>query len=72
VFPMNQTPEYDQAIRMLEMSVEDEVELTAGEFSQFVMDRWHWKQQFSATNSAYIAAASSGKSYGRALEVEDM
>lgn len=53
VEPMDQTRDYDRVIRMLEMSVSTEVELGETEFSQYVMDDWQWKRQFTLTNSAY-------------------
>lgn len=56
--PVNQTPEYDRAIRMLEMSVDDTVQLSASEFESYVMDRWTWKKAFLAANSAYSVTAS--------------
>lgn len=55
--PINQTHEYNRAIRMMEMSVEPEVTLTTQEFDCYVMDRWHWKQQFLASNSLYSGTA---------------
>lgn len=57
--PMNQTSEYDQAIMMLEMSVEDEIEITSNDFACYVMDRWAWKRQFSASNAIYASIAHS-------------
>lgn len=45
---------YDRAIGMLEMSVEDELQITADEYSQYVMDKWQWKQEFTTTTSNYI------------------
>lgn len=55
--PVNQTPEYERAILMLEMSVDDEVTLTAQEFQCYVMDRWAWRQKFLEDNSTYSATA---------------
>ena len=66
--PMDQTPEYDKAITMLEMSIHDEIELTANEFECLVMDRWRWKKQFVASNSIYVTGAK--ERYGMALEDE--
>jgi hypothetical protein len=51
--PVDQTAEYDRAIKMLEMSVDDVLELDEDEFSHFVLDEWRWKQQVYATNSMY-------------------
>jgi len=55
--PVDQTREYDRVIKMLEMSIDPTIELTQSEFSQYVMDDWSWKHQFTATNSAYTVAA---------------
>ena len=55
--PVNQTHEYNRALRMLEMSVDDTIKLSAQEFEQYVMDRWVWKRQFLATNSMYSISA---------------
>ena len=51
--PIDQTKDYDRVITMLEMSVDDVVELTQGEFAQYVMDDWQWKQNVFATNTRY-------------------
>jgi hypothetical protein len=51
--PMDQTKDYDRAIKMLEMEMRTEVELTEVEFAQYVMDDWRWKDQFTITNSVY-------------------
>jgi len=55
--PIDQTREYDRVIKMLEMSVDPRIELTQSEFSQYVMDDWSWKHQFSKTNSTYTMSA---------------
>lgn len=55
--PVNQTHEYNRAIRMMEMSVENEITLTTQEFDAYVMDRWHWRSAFLASNSAYSVSA---------------
>ena len=62
--PVDQTREYNKIIRMLEMSVDDEAELTQTEFAQYVMDDWTWKKQFSHTNSMYTVAAMSDSPVG--------
>jgi hypothetical protein len=55
--PMDQTEEYDQAIAMCEMSVDDEIELSHENFRNYVLDKWHWRDQFIASNRAYSAKA---------------
>ncbi len=57
VQPMNQTEEYDQAIRMCEMSVDDEIELSSDDFRNYVLDKWHWRDQFIASNVRYSQKA---------------
>lgn len=53
VRPTSHQHDYDRAIRMLEMSVEETVVLSASDFEQYVMDRWHWARDFGATVSSY-------------------
>ena len=57
VEPVDQTKEYNSAIRKLEMSVEDVIELDEYEFESLIMDNWRWKNQWSASNSLYSAKA---------------
>ena len=52
--PVDHTADYDRVIAMLAMSVESEVELSAGEFDNFVMDNWAWAAQARHTNSSYL------------------
>lgn len=58
VAPKDQTKDYDRAIAMLEMDATgDLVELDQSEFSNYVLDDWSWKQQFTLSNSAYLTKA---------------
>jgi hypothetical protein len=52
--PEDHTRDYDRVLRMLEMSVEDEVVLPAQSFEQFVLDEWGWKEAWAATTSKYL------------------
>lgn len=52
--PQSQVKDYDRVIRMLELSVDSEIELSADEFANFVQDDWAWKDQWTLSNSAYI------------------
>lgn len=56
--PQDHTAEYDQAIEMLEMSLDDELELTAREFAQYVRDDWQWRNDFITSSASYASAAS--------------
>lgn len=51
--PKSHEVEYNRVIRMLELSVDNEIELDATQFSQYVQDDWSWKQGFAATSSFY-------------------
>lgn len=51
--PQSHVESYDQEIAMVSMSVEDIIELDAGQFAQYVMDKWSWKKAFEATTSSY-------------------
>ena len=53
VQPVEYLAEYDRAIMMFEMTVEEEIELDAGNFAQLVMDEWHWKDSFNSTTMSY-------------------
>lgn len=52
--PVDKTAEYDTALEMLEMSVEDEITLTHREFQHFVQDKWDWSDQVLASNTRYL------------------
>lgn len=51
--PVSYQASYDTAIKMLQMSTEDVIELTQGEFQQYVEDQWHWKNSFVSTTAIY-------------------
>lgn len=51
--PASYEKDYDRAIRMLELSVEDTIELEEDIFNQLVLDEWHWKNQFVASGALY-------------------
>jgi hypothetical protein len=70
VEPVNQTREYDQAIMMLEMSVDEEITLQEHEFACFVMDRWRWKEQFAKTASSYLNEGDVPAKLHRALSTD--
>lgn len=51
--PVSYEGSYTTAIRMLEMSVDEEIELSQSEFSQYVEDNWQWRNSFAATTLSY-------------------
>jgi hypothetical protein len=63
VEPMNQTKDYDRAIRMLEMSIESVVDITEHEFQCYVQDDWSWKSQFVGSNINYSSTLNSNPEF---------
>lgn len=53
VEPVDQTKDYDRAIRMMEMSVDETIKLDPHDFQCYVMDEWQWKNQFMLSNVGY-------------------
>ena len=51
--PSSYENEYNRAIRMLELSVEDIIELQSDIFNQLVLDEWQWKSSFVSTSTLY-------------------
>lgn len=51
--PQSYEDNYTRAIRMLELSVEDVIEIEEHIFNQLVLDEWGWKQQFTAMSAMY-------------------
>lgn len=51
--PASYEDNYTRALRMLELSVEDVIEVEEHIFNQLVLDEWGWKQQFTAMAATY-------------------
>ena len=51
--PTSYEDSYSRAIRMLELSVEDIIELEETIFNQLVLDEWTWKRSFTASGAIY-------------------
>ena len=51
--PVSYEDNYNRAIRMLELSVEETIELEEDIFNQLVLDEWQWKHQFSTSAALY-------------------
>jgi len=52
--PIDKTDEYETALLMLNMSTEDEVELTHDDFMRLVQDKWSWTDQMLTNNTRYL------------------
>ena len=51
--PKSYASEYERAIGMLEMSVDDVVEIDQQEYQNYVRDIWNWSRNWAYSNSAY-------------------
>jgi len=51
--PVDHMVDYERVLAMLEMSVEDNIELEAVEFENYVLDKWGWTAHAFLTNSTY-------------------
>ena len=51
--PEDHTEDYDYAVKMLEMTTQDELELTEKDVAQYIMDDWGWKKQWDETVTSY-------------------
>lgn len=51
--PVAYADNYSRAIRMLELSVEDTIDVEEHIFNQLVLDEWGWKQSFVAASALY-------------------
>jgi len=54
--PQSYESSYARAIRMLELSVEEIIEVEEDVFNQLVLDEWDWKRGFVATSAMYKSA----------------
>lgn len=53
VKPTEHLDDYDRAVDMIRMSVDDTIDIDEDSFSKYVRDEWDWKQNFSALNTFY-------------------
>lgn len=51
--PNSYEDSYNRAIRMMELSVDEVIELEEQIFNQLVLDEWSWKNAFVATSAMY-------------------
>lgn len=57
--PVSYESSYKRATRMLELSVDDEIDVEEDVFNQLVLDEWTWKHSFSTSNTMYKTISSS-------------
>lgn len=51
--PVSYETEYTRAIRMLELSIDEVIEVDEDIFNQLVLDEWSWKRSFQLSASLY-------------------
>lgn len=51
--PTSYEDSYNRAIRMMELSVDEVIELEEQIFNQLVLDEWSWKTAFTASGALY-------------------
>ncbi len=51
--PKDHSEDYKKAIRMIEMTTDEVIELTESQFDKLVMDNWGWKSDLIAASSVY-------------------
>lgn len=51
--PVSYEKDYNRAIRMLELSVEKDIDVEEDVFNQLVLDEWVWKNQFNTSSMLY-------------------
>jgi hypothetical protein len=54
--PVSYESSYQRAVRMLELSVDEIIEVEEDVFNQLVLDEWHWKHSFVTASAMYKAA----------------
>lgn len=54
--PLNYIADYDKAIKMLEMSVDDNIRLEHNDFNCLVLDEWQWSKAFVSNSLPYLKA----------------
>ena len=51
--PVSYEQEYDKAIRMLELEVREDIDISDEDFEKFFEDNWTWKHSFLSNTSMY-------------------
>jgi len=57
--PTSHVKEYDQAITMLKMTSDTEIEIDGDTFAKLVMDEWDWQDNFTHNTKSFAVLAGS-------------
>lgn len=55
--PVSYVQAYDEVIKMLEFSEQQEVEIDGNQYRAWVEDQWDWSHSFGASTLSYVEAA---------------
>lgn len=58
--PTDHTSEYDDLIKMLEMSIDDELELSKHEFDNYVLDKWISHSEKTMLRAMALSSSNAG------------
>ena len=61
--PQDHTRDYDRSIKMLEMSVDEDIVINDQEFQNYVQDTWGWSRDWAVSNAGYVTKSS--RYYGK-------
>lgn len=51
--PTDHSRDYERMISILQMTTQDEIELTGSEFERYIEDEWDWKDTFLSNKTMY-------------------
>lgn len=54
--PISFEKEYEKAIKMIELEVRDEIDISKHDFERFFLDEWEWKDAFLSNTVMYKKA----------------
>jgi hypothetical protein len=63
--PINNAKEYDKIVEMFNWEIKDEVELSQGEFNEYVLDETHFAIAARSSNTMYAEKLSNLRGGGR-------
>ena len=60
--PQSHKKEFDEAIGMLELCVDDEIFISPSEYRHYYLNDWEWQETWNVSNSFYMTMAKTAKS----------
>ena len=57
--PINHESDYNLAIGMLNMHVEENIKISNDQYRNFILDDWSWKGTFTSSTSSYSSSSES-------------